>query len=303
MAPRIRRLSKKKSTPMNIRPVTPADTDNVGRVIYKAFCGIADKHNFPHDFPAGEVAMQMAGLCIHNPSITGFVAETEGGEFLGSNFLWRQNSIAGVGPITVDPDMQSKGVGRALMEAVIEAGKDAPGIRLVQDAFNTTSMPLYASVGFDVVEPLVVMQGVPTGEGVADTGTVVRRIEECDYEACGDLCRRVLGFDRTEELKQTAQMFPSLVAERDGRIVAYTSAPNLWHLNHAVADNVENLQALLAGASSVIEQPISFLLPTRQAELFRWCLAQKLRVVKPMTLMAMGEYQEPRGSYLASVLY
>ena len=49
--------------------------------------------------------------------------------------------------------------------------------------------------------------------------------------------------------------------------------------------------------------PLSFLLPTRQAGLFRWCLGQGLRVVKTMTLMAMGEYVEPRGSFITSVGY
>ncbi|MBV9470875.1 MAG: GNAT family N-acetyltransferase [Abitibacteriaceae bacterium] len=116
---------------MNIRPVTPADAENVGQIMYQAFCGIADQHNFPHDFPSAESAVQMAQMCIGSPDIIGFVAETESGEFLGSNFLWRQNSICGVGPITVAPDAQTKGVGRALMQAVVEAGRDTPGIRLV----------------------------------------------------------------------------------------------------------------------------------------------------------------------------
>jgi hypothetical protein len=47
----------------------------------------------------------------------------------------------------------------------------------------------------------------------------------------------------------------------------------------------------------------SFLLPTRQHELLRHALAAGLRVVKPMSLMALGEYREPRGAWLPSVLY
>jgi predicted N-acetyltransferase YhbS len=288
---------------MNIRPVTPSDTKNVGQTIYNAFCGIADRHNFPHDFPSAEVAMQMAQMCVGNPDTVGFVAETEGGEFLGLNFLWRQNSIYGVGPIAVAPGAQTKGVGRALMQAVIETGSDAPGIRLVQDAFNTTSMSLYASLGFEVVEPLVVMQGTPVDKDSASPETQVRLLEEKDHDACGELCQRIHGFDRSKELKQTAQMFPSVVAVREDRVVAYASALNLWHLNHAAAETTDDMQNLLVGAAGLINQPLSFLLPVCQAELFRWCLNQKLRVVKPMTLMAMGTYQEPRGCFLPSVLY
>jgi predicted N-acetyltransferase YhbS len=288
---------------MRIRPVTTADAENVGRIMYKAFCGIADRHNFPCDFPTLEAAMRMAAMCAENPSVTGFVAENGNGDFLGSNFLWRHNSIAGVGPITVDPEAQAQGVGKSLMRAVIEAGKDAPGIRLVQDSFNTASMPLYAGLGFEVVEPLVIMQGVPAGGNSMLPGTKVRPIAEKDLAACGELCEKVHGFDRTNELRETAKIFPSFFAERENRIVAYAAAPNFWQLNHAVAENAEDMRNLLAGAAKITKQPLAFLLPTRQSELFRWCLAQKLRVIKPMTLMAMGEYQKPCGAFLPSVLY
>ena len=285
---------------MNIRPVTIEDTENIGRVIYKAFSGIADKHNFPYDFPTVESAVGFAQMAISNPDISGFVAEDRG-KFLGSNFLWKQDSITGVGPITVDSDTQSKGVGRKLMEAVIEDGKNAAGIRLVQDAFNTVSMPLYASLGFDVVEPLVLINGVPNGENSSQIK--VRQIEEKDFAACAELARKIHGFDRKNEVKQTARAFPSFVAVRENRITAYATAPVMWQLNHAVAETTEDMTALLSAASKLTGQPLSFLLPTRQANLFRWCLNQGLRVIKPMTLMAMGKYQEPRGIFLPSVLY
>ena len=37
--------------------------------------------------------------------------------------------------------------------------QDAAGIRLVQDAFNTISMPLYAGLGFDVPDEVVAHLG------------------------------------------------------------------------------------------------------------------------------------------------
>ncbi|MDQ6700513.1 MAG: hypothetical protein M3Z36_10055 [Acidobacteriota bacterium] len=53
------------------------------------------------------------------------------------------------------------------MQAVIEGGRGGSGICLVQDAFNTRSMSLYASLGFEVKEPLVMMQGTPKSGAVA----------------------------------------------------------------------------------------------------------------------------------------
>ncbi|MBV9470876.1 MAG: hypothetical protein JO316_14515 [Abitibacteriaceae bacterium] len=153
------------------------------------------------------------------------------------------------------------------------------------------------------MEPLVIMQGIPTNKESALPETQVRLLEAKDYDACGELCQRVHGFNRTTEIAQFAPMFPGVVAVREDRITAYATAPNFWQLNHAVAETTGDMQNLLAGAADITQQPLSFLLPTRQAELFRWCLNQKLRVVKPMTLMAMGMYQEPRGCFLPSVLY
>jgi len=73
--------------------------------------------------------------------------------------------------------------------------------------------------------------------------------------------------------------------------------------NHTVAKTEEDMKALLMGAVPMNSEPLSLLLPVRQASLFRWCLDQGFRAVLPMTLMAMGEYQEPDGCYFPSILY
>ena len=285
---------------INIRPVTAADTEKSGEIIYKAFCGIADRHNFPHDFLSAEHANGFAQMLTNHPAIYGIIAEQDG-EFAGSNFLWEQNEIAGVGPITVNPDGQSKGVGRLLMQKIIERGQNAKGIRLVQDAFNTTSMSLYASLGFDVVEPLVLMQGAISGE--LPPNVEVRPITDEDYAACDELCVKIHGFSRVEELRGTAQMMPAFVVLRDKKIVGYASAPNVWQMNHAVCESNEDMENLLLGAANLTEQPLSFLLPSRNGNLFSWCLSKKMKVIKPMNLMSLGAYQKPRGAFLPSVLY
>ena len=68
-----------------------------------------------------------------------------------------------------------------------------------------------------------------------------------------------------------------------------------------MAESNLDLQALIAAADGFGGSGI--LVPTRNAELFRWCLANGLRVVEPMTLMTVGLYNEPAGAYLASILY
>jgi len=287
--------------PIQIRPMKVEDVETCGRICYEAFKGIAENHNFRPDFPTAQAGIDLMRMLFESPYSFSVVAERDG-EVIGSNHLVEYDPIRAVGPITVDPAAQAKGAGRMLMEAVIERGKGSAGIRLVQDAFNTASLSLYASLGFDVKEPLALIEGELKGD--LPPNVTVRAIEEQDYEACAELCRKTHGFDRLNELKHMPSFLTSFVAIRDGRLTAYTSAPHFYPVNHAVAETEEDMQLLLIGAGNLSEgRPLSFLLPTRQTDLFRWCLKHDMRVIKPLTLMAMGEYHEPRGCYLPSVGY
>ena len=202
-----------------VRAIEPADGDECARIVYEAFAGLHDRHRFPRDFPTLEAASQLTGSFIAHPRIWGIVAEADG-QIIGSNFLDERGPITGVGPITIDPEAQGRGIGRRLMEAVIARGAEARGIRLFQDSFNMQSLSLYASLGFEVREPAVVMSGRP--KSGPPSGIQVRPLEESDVEECELLCLSVHGFERTSELCdaiQTPALVP-FVAVRDGRITA-----------------------------------------------------------------------------------
>jgi hypothetical protein len=205
-----------------------------------------------------------------------------------------------VGPISVDPDHQGGGVGRKLMEAVIERGKGARGTRLLQGSFNMRSLSLYASLGFEEREPVLWMSGKPTSGPVE--GIEVRPLREADLEECEALCKKVHGFERTNELRGAMHAFAPYVALRDGRVSAYATTLTFWPMAHGVAETDEDMQALLCGVAAVVDDPLAILVPLRSG-LFHWCLAQGLRSIKPMNLMTLGSYQEPRGSWFSSVLY
>ena len=90
--------------------------------------------------------------------------------------------------------------------------------------------------------------------------------------------------------------------ERVGKGVAYASAVSFWPMDHGVAESEDDMNGLLLGAAAAIEEPIALLVPLRSG-LFRWCLEEGLRLVKPMNLMAFGDYREPQGAWFPSVLY
>lgn len=288
--------------PIALRPLEPADAPEAARIVFEAFAGIHDRHGFARDFPTLEAAAQLVGSFIAHPSIWGVAAVVDG-RLVGTNFLDERGPITGIGPITVDPHAQAAGVGRCLMEAAVDRARSARGVRLLQDSFNTASIALYASLGFEVRDPVLLLSGRPTGGVRADT--TVRPLGADDVVAAESLSRRVHGYERTTELRDAlaAPPFEPTVAVRDGRIVAYASTLTFFPAAHAVAETEADMAALIAGTLARTDAPASFLLPARQSELLQWALSAGLRVVKPMTYMTIGEHREPEGAWIPSVLY
>jgi GNAT superfamily N-acetyltransferase len=283
---------------LNVRVGRPEDAASCGRICFEAFKSISEQHNFPPDFPSAHVATGLLSGILSRPDVYSVVAE-DSGRVLGSNFLWENSPVAGIGPITIDPVAQNRGVGRALMENVLERAerKGFASVRLCQAAYHGRSLSLYTKLGFNVREPLTTIQGPPLQQELPGHAVRVAAIQ--DVDACNLLCHRVHGYSRGQELSDAVQGGTATVVERGGRITGYATV--IGFFGHAVAEGNDDLKALIAAAPSFAGP--GFLLPSRNAEVFRWCLANGLKVVQPLSLMSIGFYNEPAGAFLPSILY
>jgi GNAT superfamily N-acetyltransferase len=283
---------------LKLRPGTPEDAQTCGHICYEAFSTIASEHNFPPDFHSADAAAGLLSMLLGHPGFYSVVAEVNG-EVVGSTFVDERSTIPGVGLVTVDPAVQNHGVGRVLMQDVIRRAADrgAPGIRLLQAAYHSRSLSLYAKLGFQIRDLLACMQGTPPKGEIS--GYRVRRATTADVEACTAVCQRVHGHDRAGEVHDALAQGTALVVEHDGRITGY--ATDLAFSAHAVGEGNEDLKALIMAAEAFDDPGI--LVPTTNAELFRWCLEHGLRVMYLMTLMTIGLYTPPQGAYLPAVLY
>jgi GNAT superfamily N-acetyltransferase len=128
-----------------IRRATPEDAPACGQICFDAFHKISTDHGFPPDFPSPDVAVGLLSMMFSPPGFYCVVAESDGC-MVGSNCLDERSAIAGLGPITVDPGIQDRGVGRKLMEAVLVRARERnfPGVRLLQSAFHNRSLALYS---------------------------------------------------------------------------------------------------------------------------------------------------------------
>ena len=281
---------------LTLRPGMPEDAKICGTICYQAFKAIALHHNFPANLPAADIAIGRLSERLSHPSYYSVVAELDG-RVVGSNFVDERSAIAAIGPLTVDPSAQNRSIGRQLMQHVLKriAERRFPGARLVTEAYHNRSLSLYAKLGFEARELLSVMQGPPIAKQIP--GYFVRLAGEDDLEACNLLSRSVHGHDRAGELIDAINKGTATVVERDNRISGYATL--IAFFGHAVGDTNEDLKALIAAAPEFLGPGL--LLPTRNADLFRWCLEHGLRIVNQSILMSLGLYNEPAGPFLPSI--
>ena len=185
------------------------------------------------------------------------------------------------------------------MGAVLDRASErhAAGVRLLQSAFHNRSLCLYTKLGFETRETISKMNGAPLG--IKFPGYDVRPASATDLAACAALCQRVHGHHRNGELDDAIKAGTARVVEHLGKVTAY--ATDVAFFAHAVAETNQDLKALIGAARSFAGP--GFLLPTRNHDLFSWCLENRLQLLMQMTLMTTGLYNEPAGAYLPSILY
>jgi GNAT superfamily N-acetyltransferase len=159
----------------------------------------------------------VVGLFVSRPEIHAVAARVDDA-LAGSNYLSLLDEASGIGPISVDPARQGKRVGRVLMQAVMDEAerRGIRQVRLVQEALNTTSASLYASLGFEVREPLALMKLA----GCAGDSTV-RAFRPADLPALGDWLPALQGRPAEQTKFWTSLDMPLFVREQEGRLCGY----------------------------------------------------------------------------------
>ncbi len=277
----------------------PEHVGELGRICYEAFKDLADRHGFPPDFPSAHFARRVIGMLVARPDVYG-VAALVNGEVAGSNYMSLTDPVAGVGPISVDCAFQGLDIGRKLMQAVIDhaRAKNIQRVRLLQDGFNSLSVSLYASLGFEVKHPVGYLRLAP-----ADApDPSVRPVEEHDLDALDQLCRRNYKSSRRNELAAALRAgLLALTRLRDGRLTGYL-IPGIF--GHGVAESEDDAVAIARQAARLAPPEHAFCFcPLDQASLFRAFLAAGCRTAKVMNLMAMGPYEPPEAVWMPSILY
>lgn len=263
-----------------IRPAEEEDVRLCGEIMYEAFKGIAEAHNFPPVFPDPEPPVHQLGMMQEAPNFDGFVAE-EDGALIGSIWVSRRAPVAGISALTVEPNAQDRGVGGALMKHAMSHLEEHGHARqqLIQSAYHSRSLCLYAKLGFVATDMLSHMINGPVNAEVP--GRTVRQATEDDAAACNGLSRQVHGFHRAGEVEGAIRRNSALVVEDGDEITGYTTG--VGFTGHGVGRSSEDLEALIASVDDFTGPGI--IIPTSNYELFSWCLENGLRLDRQFTLM------------------
>lgn len=177
----------------------------------------------------------------------GYVA-VEGDAVVGTALCWKQGEKTGtLGVIIVSPDQQGKGIGRKLMNLVLEELGD----RCTQLIATRAGQPLYESLGFKAIGTIHQHQGTMASVApvTLPNGASVRLAEVNDVAGIFELANRGTGMARDEILKQLLPMAECAVLERHGELAGFAVMRRFGRghvVGPLVAPDSESAKALIA---------------------------------------------------------
>lgn len=292
-----------------------ADIDAAASVVYTSFRRIADANNaFSFTASSKGQSRNIVNSSWRNESGITLVAASasDDAELLGFIAVQRMGTAWDLGPVAVSIDYQARGVGRALVTAIIDqverSREQGSLIFLTVDTFNVGALALYCSCGFTVRAPVVVMElsraVPPPNEQRSADDQHVRLALPADLADCAALSWASAQVDLSQDVQKHLPHTRVLLSP-SGELLGYCTRFDMS--GHLIASTREAAQALLCAAESDDHLPSSSpaeelgdLGPPRicvpvqqQPELTRWMLARGWRCVKSLLLMTRGAYTLP----------
>jgi GNAT superfamily N-acetyltransferase len=267
------------------RRATVADIEAEHAVFVAAEGELIQRHGFGWSAPPPVDAIA-PGLRhqLRNDGARCFVAEA-GGRVVGFSAAFVRGDTWYLGWLFVDPGYQGMGIGRHLLELVLEG---APERRItITGSIQPISNALYARYGLLPTTPILGFEGPVTVDARPDLVP-----SEPVPSAIAQLDRAAYGFDRAVDHVFWAAQATSTLWLRDGRPVAYSYRwPNgrigpLGGIDEAGA--AAALQAELARPGQV-----RVVIPGTSRSLVRVAVGAGLRLTAPAGLLLLADGVEP----------
>ena len=222
------------------------------------------------------------------------VCDEEGGALLGTASWWAYGEAFGsVGLVVVDRQQQGKGIGRRLMNLII----DEAGSRALQLVATKAGLKLYQQCGFREVGGIEQRQGVaaPQSSALAPSAVTLRAVVPSDLAALCDLDSAAFGAARHEVIGAAAAAGAGVVAEHGGRPTGFALVRQSGrgaHIGPIIAPDetlaIALIQHLLRSSSGFTRVDT----PSDARRLATWLEAAGLVRVDEVTVMVRGTRPE-----------
>jgi len=285
-----------------IRRMSRDDIPEVGRIGVDAFNDLMARHNRPPLYPDPQVGPLAATAYFSIDPERSLVA-TEEGRIVGSIFYRLRGDTVSVGPATVAPAAQGRGVGRKLFDTVIEREPGARSMRIMQDSLNLSSFELLVRIGYSLGEE-VAMFTLPAGFREERADATVRTARSEDLSEILAMDRRLFGSDRRKDF-EFLRRFGKILTLHSGKslqgYLAQMPTPGRTMLGPGGAEEAAALATLIRHAVGETLGELSVLLPARSHEIVKPLLETGFRLVGLSNLMFRGAWQPPAGAYAYSL--
>lgn len=228
----------------------------------------------------------------------GFVAE-ENGALVGIALCWVYGQAhASLGMIIVSPEQQGKGIGRVLMNLLLEKLGD----RSILLNATAAGQPLYEKLGFMPIGNTHQHQGMmrPLVATPLGTGERIRPILASDTKPLAELAARAVGMPRTEVMTQLLSVADSaVVIEADGELTGFSVMRRFGRghqIGPVVAANTECAKALIAHWATAYAGSFVRVDVTAESGLSPWLAELGLAQVDTVVVMVRGDMPAPDAS-------
>ncbi|MCX7092841.1 MAG: GNAT family N-acetyltransferase [Methylobacter sp.] len=304
---------------MLLRPLTTDDRDVYALMLYRSFNTWYNAHGWPSDYFACTPEQAGIFLDVYNdisPGGTIAAFDSANGQLMGACFFHPREHHVSLGVMSVNPDYFQHGVGRALVNHIIDftEAHRYEALRLVGSAMNMDSLSLYSRSGFiprcsyhDMVLP-VPLTGLqlcyPWREQVRDAVIA-------DLDAMAALEMEVSAISRINDYRYAIEnprgMLQALVFENaDGGIDGFMISikhPALNMLGPCLARTEKAALALVLQASERFRGATPLLVvPMDKRELVETLYDWRARNVETHLFQVRGKFQAFNGVSMPSFL-
>jgi GNAT superfamily N-acetyltransferase len=213
--------------PITIRPFTADEIPTCSRIFYEAFNDLHAGRGLPTEDPADDAWIRTALIRGRrtDPGLAMIAVDDDGPAAFGT--AARRDDFWFLSFLFVLPRAQGRGIGHALLEALLPPPAERPGVRLATmvETIQPVSTGLYTSFGMAPRTPNFTLKGLqdPARLPALPPGVRATPLTHELLETCADLNRTMLGFVRPQDMAMWIDDATTATAylRADGSVAAY----------------------------------------------------------------------------------